>query len=95
MDNVQNDDLPEFEVTRDEFDAMFAQGEHVEVDGPPLGMYLVIKRNEIGLFYFAIVSKGRVIMTSELYETKDEVLQVINSMNSRASVSDDSGAPGS
>ena len=82
MDHMQQDELAEFDVTVDEFDAMLAESERVEVGGPPDSARRVtfeLVRGGLDAYRWRLVAEnGQILATSATsYRSRDDVRRVL------------------
>jgi uncharacterized protein YegP (UPF0339 family) len=85
MEYVHRDDeLGEIDLTEDEIDVMMAAAEPVELVGPPWAGETVrfeVRRSGANRYWWRLAfGDGRVLATSEIYPTKEAVLEAVGAV---------------
>jgi uncharacterized protein YegP (UPF0339 family) len=103
MDSMQQDELAEIDVTEDEVDAMLAEGEPVEVTGPPVGAarrvrFELVHGNLHTYGWQLVNADGEILATSAVtYRTRTDVRKALSAltaaMQNAPIVEDESDTP--
>lgn len=85
MMEVMQDELAEFEVTETEFDAMLAEGQPVDVTGPPDAahrLHFELIRGELRSYWWRLVAtSGEILATSATsYRSAEDVRRAVSAL---------------
>lgn len=83
MVDMKGDELAEFDVTEDEFDAMLAEGEPAELTGPPIRpvTFELISGDLRAYRWRLVAADGEILATSATsYRSADEARRVLTTL---------------